>query len=151
MHHLIDLMNVTAGPLALHGMPDPAEADQQQQRENEDCRHPPTRPRRNANAKREEGKHEVPAPCPAEAGAEQHLAYRIGIERRSGRAGHIRGDPEHQAQRRKQHDGHTDDRHAPKPGIEGGESVGRSRRIAAEPVKPESAAAEDHDCGRELQ
>jgi len=100
MHHLVDLMDEPGHSLALHGMPDPAQADQQQQRESKDRLHPPRRPRRKANADREDGKHQMPAPRPPEAGAEQHLVYRIGIERRGSRPGHICGDSKHQAQRR---------------------------------------------------
>lgn len=96
MHHLIDLMNQPDHALALHRMPDPAQADQQQQREDEDRWHPPTHPRRQANPDCEDGEHDMPTPHPAKAGVEQHLAYRIGIERRRGRASHIGGDPEHQ-------------------------------------------------------
>jgi hypothetical protein len=66
----------------------------------------------------------MPAPHSADAGVEQYLAYRIGIERRSSRAGHVDNDPEHQAQRRYQSDNGADCRHAPKPGIEGDERVG---------------------------
>jgi hypothetical protein len=152
MRHLIDLMNVPGRPLFRYGMPGPTEADEQQERKNEDRRYPPTRPPHDASADQQEGKHKVPAPRPPEAGAGQHLAYRIGIEQRESRAGNIRGHCEEQAQRRQQcHDG-ADGRHTTKPGIEGGQNVGRSRGcIAAEPVKPEGAAAEDHDCGRELQ
>jgi hypothetical protein len=58
----------------------PAEADQQQQRENEDCGHSPTSERRKASADEEDSEQEAPAPDPPEAGIEQYRAYRIGIE-----------------------------------------------------------------------
>jgi len=78
MQHLIGLMDELCRPMPLHGMPDPAQAEQEQQGEDQDRGHPPTRIWRKASAYCEGGKRKVPAPRPAETCAEEHLADRIG-------------------------------------------------------------------------
>jgi len=118
MQHLIGLMDELCRPMPLHGMPDPAQAEQEQQGEDQDRGHPPTRIWRKASAYCEGGKRKVPAPRPAETCAEEHLADRIGIERRTGRSGHIGGGREHRAQRRYQGNDCANGRYAPRPGIE---------------------------------
>src|SRR6516165_9066370 len=60
--HLIGLMDELCRPMPLHGMPDPAQAEQEQQGEDQDRGHPPTRIWRKASAYCEGGKRKVPAP-----------------------------------------------------------------------------------------
>ena len=146
MNHLIELVAEFGRSLVHRRVANPAKADQQQQRENEDCGHSPTWERRKGSADEEDSEQEVPAPDPPEAGIEQDRAYRIGIECRRGRTGHVGGHREQQGQRRQQRDDCTDDRHAPEPGIEGGKSAGEcGERITAEPINPEGAAPKHHD------